>query len=393
MSTKMYEHLGMEPYDQKRLIGFEIEVEGSNLPRDIPGWRITHDGSLKGEALEYVLRRAETYEGFIKCLDDFFRYTDKNSGVIINDSVRAGIHLHINIQHLTVTQLINFIVLSLIFEDLLIEYCGESRTGNLFCLRSVDAEWVLKVLQDVLVARNFMLLNNDDIRYCFINLKSILDHGSLEFRSLPTKPDKSYLRNWVDIILNIFFASLNYNSPREIISGFSGAEISAFRRQILGKYFDLLDFKDADKRLLKSMRMAQDVVFLGDKSWDDLLVEPKNNPFHLASNKNMLLNTNAPPKNKLYSLSQPAKVRFAMPQEATIHTDDGIDSAIAVAPPDGLRNQDALDQFNATWNREAPIVQVERMNLRANEEQSRARQQAASFISRLSANRTPDTNR
>ena len=120
-------------------IGVEIEVEGIGIPAARKYWSNEEDGSLKGESREFVLKEPSTLEG----VKDALGYLDAlytANETTVHDSVRAGVHIHINCQKLTMTQLYNFMVVYLILENVLVKWCGNYRQGNLFCLKASDAE-------------------------------------------------------------------------------------------------------------------------------------------------------------------------------------------------------------------------------------------------------------
>ncbi len=93
-------------------------------------------------AKQWSMRRpvepAEAYKALATLSHSF-----QENGSQIEDSGRAGVHVHVNCQELNIIQLYNFITLYLIFEDSLVKWCGPDRVGNLFCLRAKDAEWLL----------------------------------------------------------------------------------------------------------------------------------------------------------------------------------------------------------------------------------------------------------
>ena len=110
-------------------VGIEVEVEGQNLGfvERSNTWNVVGDGSLRGESAEYILRqpvhRKDIHEALAE-LQELIRHAT------IRTSDRAGVHVHINCQQLTFMQVINFASLYLIFEDILIKFCGEAREGN-----------------------------------------------------------------------------------------------------------------------------------------------------------------------------------------------------------------------------------------------------------------------
>ena len=112
-------------------VGIEVEVEGFDLPEEIPGWVWHEDGSLRGESAEYVIPNPVTLAGAKTKVKALKKALDKCD---IQDTGRAGVHVHVNIQDMEKAHIFNFITLYLGFEEEFIRYCAKDSVGNLFCL-------------------------------------------------------------------------------------------------------------------------------------------------------------------------------------------------------------------------------------------------------------------
>ena len=120
-------------------IGIEIEMEGQMLPHiGSNTWRSEADGSLRGESIEYVLKKPVAREQVAKVLTQLQDMLAKD-GAVLEPSNRCGVHVHVNAQQYTFLQVMNIVVLYLMFEDILTKFCGQHREGNYFCLRARDA--------------------------------------------------------------------------------------------------------------------------------------------------------------------------------------------------------------------------------------------------------------
>lgn len=262
-------------------VGIEVEVEGSRLPHHIYDesvWRVTTDSSLRN-GLEYVLRNPVTPKDVDDCLELLHKAFVENKSKL-TESVRTGVHVHINVQDMYITEVINLLCIYYIFEEQLVKYCGESREGNLFCLRMKDAKYMLKYLLDVIENKRFNDLNNDDIRYSSVNLKALRTYGSLEFRSMRTPLDVREISNWCKILLKIKKAAKSYDNPLSVVYQARGCTES-FARHIFGEYFDELFKGDVDVTMLKrGLFVAEDIA--NCVSWNNYDKVP-NNPFKRAS--------------------------------------------------------------------------------------------------------------
>lgn len=249
-------------------VGVEIEVEGRNLPPGNRYWRRDHDGSLRGaENAEYVLKQPLTLPQ-LKIALKSLAIDYKTCKSTIDDSVRAGVHVHVNVQDLTITQLYNYITLYLVFEELLTKYCGSTREGNLFCLRACDAEWLIQALQYAAQSRRFRTLVTDDLRYAAINVKALGTYGSLEFRAMRSTKDFDVIQTWAEVLVLLREKAKEYFEPTDIINGFSEGESSTFLTQIFGEYAELFKFDGYERALTRGVRIAQEVAFC--TNWQEL---------------------------------------------------------------------------------------------------------------------------
>jgi hypothetical protein len=216
-------------------LGVEVEVEGSRLPDLDKFWRTEMDGSLRGESREYVLAKPMKAEGVAEAL----QYLDKayiDAGTVVHESVRAGVHVHVNVQDLTVVELFNFIVAYVVLEDLLTKYCGEYREGNLFCLRVKDADYLLHMLEKVAGNKRYELLHTDILRYAAMNVKSLHTYGSLEFRAMRGTRDLDIINNWANILLGLREASREFQSPAKLVGWIEDNGSEAFLERFLGDF-------------------------------------------------------------------------------------------------------------------------------------------------------------
>lgn len=281
-------HIPVEKHT-KGNYGIEIEVEGMNLPagddmRRYPQkfnehWNIDKDGSLKAmEAWEYIMPKPKNLEGVKKALDNMIgEFEQRNT--VMHESVKAGVHVHMNVQDWDVKRLFTFACVYFILESILVKWCGPFREGNLFCLRGTrDAENVLFQLQEAVAARNLRLLNNDEFRYCSLNFCSLFKYGSLEFRSMRSTRDFDAIFTWVSIIDELARTSEVFRSPVDAIVSMSGDGEQAFLKRMLPSFADILTYDGYERDIRDGARSVQTLAFTVD--WEDM-GKPSNNPFQL----------------------------------------------------------------------------------------------------------------
>lgn len=255
-------------------IGIEIELEGRDLPMTNHYWRMERDGSLQGESMEYVLRQPSSTVEASKALQ-YLQVCFKDMGTKINDTVRAGVHIHINCQKLTYVQLYNFFVLFMIMEVPLVQWCGEGRSGNLFCLRCKDADYLLSALREAVRTQKFVeVFKTDNLRYAAMNVKALAQYGSLEFRTLRSSSDLTRVDRWFKVLLNLRQHAERIQGPGDIISEFSYLGPHEFAKKYLGDFYKELKLETLEQDMHEGMRNAQHVAY-SCENWDKLLPDTK----------------------------------------------------------------------------------------------------------------------
>lgn len=252
-------------------VGIEIELEGNKFPKNLDKyWTSKADGSLRGNAIEYILIKPLSRNAYPKALE-YLTNKQKEMGTTVKNTGNAGIHIHINVQEMSMIQVYNFICLYLMYEDLLIAFCGESREGNFFCLRAKDAEFLLSTLTSAAKAEYWENMDaGGRVRYASINVNALRKFGSLEFRGMRSPVDNDTIILWTEMLLKLKDCSKKYKTPQDIIKGFSRDGQEYFTEKVFGKYAKriFMDFNWAEK-LVEGMWRAQDIAYCRD--WDILL--------------------------------------------------------------------------------------------------------------------------
>jgi hypothetical protein len=280
--SDMYERLGLRCGRTNGKFGVEIEVEGALLPRKGEDkafdllWKEERDGSLRGEeSAEYVFRKPLSMDDTQKAIGELERrYVEKNSR--IDESLRAGVHVHLNIQDWMPLELMTFATTYYLLEDYFVHWSGAGRVGNHFCLRATDAEGVILKVIDACQKRDWRHLNTDDIRYASLNWNAMHKYGSIEFRSMRSTRKLEDILRWVELIDQLTRGAKKFGSPQDVIkavSEFEGPE--RFIKHVMEDYADeFLQFRNID--IWEGLRNVQPLAFLID--WGRFNKE-KVNPF------------------------------------------------------------------------------------------------------------------
>lgn len=253
-------------------VGVEIEVEGENIPMAERYWRNEKDGSLRGESREFVLSKPSTMKE-VKMALRYLHLMYKKHNTVVHDSIRAGVHVHINAQKLTIIELYNFMTVYLVLEELLTEFCGEHRKGNLFCLRAGDAEYLLSALKRAARTGIFRELVSDELRYSAMNVKALGTYGSLEFRAMRGTRDLDLVEKWAEILLNLREVAKGFADPTEVMQYYSSGKIKEFVVRCLGDNAELfLAMPGYEAKVKEGMRRAQDIAYCVD--WGKYVEKP-----------------------------------------------------------------------------------------------------------------------
>lgn len=250
------------------LIGIEIECEGKNLTKDLLSyWLCKEDHSLRHidehRPVEYVLKKPLSLEDTTRALKYLERKLQKHGSSVV-DSNRTSVHVHFNCQDYTVRQLYNFILLYLIFEEMLIDWVSPERAGNLFCLRARDSDFYINMLEESL-RKESLSFWRDEYRYSACNIASINKFGSLEFRALKGTVDINLILTWIKVLMHIRTKASNFDNPIQIVESFNELGPLPFFHNI----FDVASLRDLfrgqhrlSSKLWDGVRMVRDVAYI-----------------------------------------------------------------------------------------------------------------------------------
>jgi len=267
-------------------VGIEIEVEGNKFPKQDPDtgdrhklipkqWGYHHDGSLRGkDNAEYVLKTPLPFDEVPEAVIALWKMFDE-FGSVLDVSNRTSVHVHLNAQNFYLNRLCAFVALYMSVEDLLTEWCGSHRVGNLFCLRSKDAPAISQVLKEFLCGVKSMRMSPfpDGFHYAGLNLGALTKFGSLEVRTMRGATTPEEVIRWVEVLRHIYDLSESFEDPRAICENFSGHDPYEYAKMVLGQHCDTIitetGFTTDRLRgsLYEGIRIAQDLCYCRD--WSD----------------------------------------------------------------------------------------------------------------------------
>lgn len=247
----------------KGSIGLEIEIEGANLATDgdlavvktsdKTGWQVTTDGSLRGEAYEYILSKPTSIEN-VKLLVSALYKTFSVKRSIINNTNRCSTHVHINCNNRKVNEVISAFCLWYVFEPFIIEAMGEARKNNHFCLPLSVSDAPVEALQRFL--RTGRIPDDRNLKYASVNVLTLWRLGSLEFRCGPVPDSEVMPTKFAEICYRITqYAFDNYNNPQLIASDVSELGVRELSRRVLGDDLTKELLGDLSDNIVNAMSM------------------------------------------------------------------------------------------------------------------------------------------
>ena len=261
-----YGHYWANRYNEH--IGIEIETEFTTIPnietRELPlGWRRKSDGSLRNAGLEFYLRCPINYVSVPEMVIKLGTHLQEQ-GFVLAKTDRAGVHIHLNCQNKEMEEIKNIIFIYSVVEELLLEYCGDNRVGNVFCLRQQDAASIFQRLFTLFETDDFIAISGTTIRYSALNLSAILKFGTLEFRSLET-PDSfekwRQIGDWVSIIKRIEDAGRQY-SPRAVVEMLPRLGPRQWLKEIFKEQTKLLPTVGVSRMLTQGLWRVQPLAYI-----------------------------------------------------------------------------------------------------------------------------------
>lgn len=238
---------GYKTYPAKS-VGIELELESKGgtqaekfASENSYSWEFHHEESLRN-GFELVLAKpripgSKEYNTAIEVLGEFLSANEKKLVI----SYRTSLHIHINIQHFTFSQIYNIVLNTYLFENLLSYRSSANRKGNLFCMRGCDAEAAFYLLgEDIRKGfRQFEMVTMDSYKYGALNLASIRNRGTVEFRFMDATIDVAEIDLWVQG-LSTFIHNAAEIDPRSLIDKIHNKTFNMKDefKKITGDYFD-----------------------------------------------------------------------------------------------------------------------------------------------------------
>lgn len=216
-------------YEWRRVVtglkyGVEIEVEQAQDLERPRYWTLTEDGSLRNRGMEMVSVPLAPDD-----LDSAFeaaRIVLERSHCVTN--ARCGIHLHMNVQDLAISQALSLLTGYTLVEPYLFKRFAPTRITSAFCVPMyLNDHGLMHMFRASVAARVGRYSTMRDqwgamSKYSALNTRCIGAHGTMEFRALPGTLDMEAVREWVDVLTCIYEAAESQTDPHRLIQQYEG---------------------------------------------------------------------------------------------------------------------------------------------------------------------------
>ena len=231
-----------------RRVGLELEVEGYHSDgswNESGHWDVKNDDSLRNSGRELV---------FVRPLNR--QYTEvalAEAREVLSSCVishRTSVHVHVDVRDLDRLQLKALLVYYAMVESQLYKKAGKHRYSNIYCPGISDTNGVLESLTSLYralsrgVGSSTRSYIERHCKYTGLNLRPMIELGSVEFRMHEGTTDTQRILEWVICLQNL--VQYAHDNPlgsgaKEVILTARTEGFAATARKILGVAVDLSD--------------------------------------------------------------------------------------------------------------------------------------------------------
>ena len=265
--------------DSSTYLGIELELENihalrphSRLLKD-NNWVWETDPSLRGESCELKTMSAENLpirgKDVVTAVEalgmavDHMKKVYKDAPTV---GARTSTHIHVDVRDMTTSQLSRFILLYVMFEDLLLKSEAPNRKDNNYCLpisQSSDLKMHLVELLDSKFDSNVVhQMVMEWPKYSALNVGVIQSFGTVEFRIFPGCYNPRQILMWINMLLSLRKAAVSQDIDIfQIPQMVSGKGLKSFLDSVFPE--DIVEhlLKTAEPRdILRGARLIQGLI-------------------------------------------------------------------------------------------------------------------------------------
>jgi hypothetical protein len=206
--------------------GIEVEVEGCRRydVEALGTWQPKPDGSLRNRGMEFVTPPV-TYHTAIEMVTGLWGQMRRYGWQANN---RTGIHVHMDMQRLTLDEFKKWMVAYLCVEPVLFDLCGEAREENIYCVPWYRSQDDMEHLLSMFERRSITPCVNT-CKYSALYLEPLRRFGTVEFRGAPTWQDSGDMIQFLRLLELMRVRAAQARTPESILDLFEGDTMAGLR--------------------------------------------------------------------------------------------------------------------------------------------------------------------
>lgn len=231
-----------EVRDPALLTGLELEIEYADDMDCGDFFTVTEDGSLRNDGREFI-SYPMNYGTTAAALQQFFNINTVHPDAY---SERTSVHVHVNAQDMSWSQVAGVLAIYQVFEKLLFKFIGNERDKNIFCVPLSESAAAFNACNLLLSNRAHSVVV-DWSKYTAFNLLPLQKLGTIEFRHMAGTSDVGRILQWLRIINCIFYYAKNYeyDNIRDMLFNLNtNSQYDSALNKVFGAEADLLRCAD-----------------------------------------------------------------------------------------------------------------------------------------------------
>ena len=202
LSEELRSFVPSDKWPSNRCIGIEVEVEGAGGLQSTRLWDCINDSSLRNNGKELVTKLPLAGLDLDKAIDELSTLLGSNHLTV---SERCSVHIHLDVRDLTTTQVGNILATYVACEAALYNFGGKERYDNIYCPGVSSALEQMGTMRKAMSSSPSTFAHgcNDWCKYTGINLRSVTQRGSIEFRAHEGTLDVTRIAEWASILMKL----------------------------------------------------------------------------------------------------------------------------------------------------------------------------------------------
>jgi hypothetical protein len=265
--------------DSKIGIEIELEMHVDTCCLDNEYWSSKEDGSLRNSGVEYVTNYGVKVRHIREAIEQLFSYIPD----VIETSPRTSIHIHMDVNDLTIEQLINLLKVYILAEKSLFNFAGPKRYFNIYCVPYTQSNLFVQQIPYTQSESpdSLIWIVEHWPKYSGFNMATVKQFGTVEFRHLKGTLDIEKILNWIRLLFSMkeFVTENNTKTIDNLIV----SDPDMLLKLMFKQYIRLITPED-----VKEAQQFLKAVFFTNELLSSMMHFQKHTPIELKENKEIL---------------------------------------------------------------------------------------------------------